>query len=120
MSIGLSLYRGLAARGRALRFCTSIGSNGWHARRVGHNPTLICPGVLPELAGYLKRVNAGCLPPGLLVARAMDRAMMRPAERDRELVARLTAQRARLDKSDVMGIRGLAAAEEARLVGHKS
>jgi hypothetical protein len=41
----------------------------------------------------------------------MDHAMMRPAERDRELVARLAAQRARLDKSDVMGIGRFAAAQ---------
>jgi hypothetical protein len=67
--------------------------------------------VLPELAGDLERINARCLPPGLLVARAMDRAMMRPAERDRELVARLAAHRARLHKSDVMGVRRLAAAQ---------
>jgi hypothetical protein len=54
--------------------------------------------VLPELAGDLNGVNAGGLPPGLLVARAMDRAMMRPAERHREFIARLAAERARLNK----------------------
>jgi hypothetical protein len=34
----------------------------------------------------------------------MDRAMMRPAERHGELIAGLAAQRARLHKSDVMGV----------------
>jgi hypothetical protein len=47
----------------------------------------------------------------------MDRAMMRSAERHRELVARLAAQRARLHKSDVMGVRRLAAAQQAGLLG---
>src|SRR5262245_45233594 len=47
----------------------------------------------------------------------MHRTVMSPTERDRELIADLAAKRARLGKSEVVGIRGLAAAEEARLLG---
>jgi len=37
---------------------------------------IIEPGLSPELTGGLDGVDAGRLPPGLLVARAMHRAMM--------------------------------------------
>jgi hypothetical protein len=46
--------------------------------------------------------------------------MVRAAERHRELIARLAAQRARLHKSDVMGVGGLAAAQQAGLLRNKS
>ena len=41
---------------------------------------IIEPGLPPELPGDLNWVNAGRLPPGLLVAGAMDGAVMRAAE----------------------------------------
>ena len=47
----------------------------------------------------------------------MHRAVMPPTERDCELIADLAAKRARLGKTEVVGIRGLAAAEETRLLG---
>jgi hypothetical protein len=47
----------------------------------------------------------------------MHRTMMSAAEGDRELIADLAAERARLSESQVVGIRGLAAADEARLLG---
>jgi hypothetical protein len=43
--------------------------------------------------------------------------MMPPAQWDRELIADLAAERTRLGKSEVVGVRGLAAAHEARLLG---
>ena len=43
--------------------------------------------------------------------------MMPAAEWDRELIADLAAERAGLGKSEVVGVRGLAAAHEARLLG---
>ena len=43
--------------------------------------------------------------------------MMPATEWDRELIADLAAERARLRESEVMGIRGLAAAHETRLLG---
>src|SRR6516225_165745 len=47
----------------------------------------------------------------------MHGTMMPATERDRELIADLAAERARLGESQVVGIRGLAAADEARLLG---
>ena len=47
----------------------------------------------------------------------MHRTMMPATERDRELIADLAAERARLGKSEVVGVRGLAAAHETRLLG---
>ena len=72
---------------------------------------------LPEPAGNLDRVDAGLPPPRALVARAVDRAMVPSAERDCELVTDLAAQRTRLSESKMVGVRGLAAAHEARLLG---
>ena len=45
--------------------------------------------------------------------------MMRPAERDREFVADLVSEPARLRKPQMVGIAWFAAADEARLFGHK-
>jgi hypothetical protein len=47
----------------------------------------------------------------------MHRPMMPAAEWDRELIADLAAERAGLGKSEVVGVRWLAAADETRLVG---
>src|SRR6516164_5355851 len=47
----------------------------------------------------------------------MQRTMMPATEWDRELIADLAAERARLSKSEVVGVRGLAAAHETRLLG---
>ena len=45
---------------------------------------IIEPGLPPELPGDLNGVDADRLPPGLLVAGAMDRPVMRAADRLRE------------------------------------
>src|SRR5262245_8666050 len=47
----------------------------------------------------------------------MHRPMMPSTERARELIADLAAERARLRQSEVVGIRGLAAAHETCLLG---
>jgi hypothetical protein len=72
--------------------------------------------VLPELARDLDRVDTGGLPPCALVAGTMDRAVMGAAERDRKFVAGLAAERLRLHVPKMMGVRGLAAADEACLL----
>ena len=77
---------------------------------------IIKPGLPPEVAGDPNGIDAGRLPPGLLVASAMDRAVMRAAERDGEFVARLAAERARLHVAQMVGIGWLAATDEARLL----
>src|SRR5207248_1112455 len=55
-------------------------------------------------------------PPRALVARAMHRSMMPATEWDRELIADLAAERTGLGETEVVGIGGLAAADEARLL----
>jgi hypothetical protein len=75
------------------------------------------PGLSPELAGDLDGVDAGRLPPRLLVTDAVDRAVMRAAERDSEFVARFAAERPRLQVTKMMRIGLFAAADETRLLG---
>ena len=77
---------------------------------------IIEPGLSPELTGDLDGVDAGRLPPGLLVAGAMDRAVMRAAERDGEFIADFAAERPRLQVAKMMRIGLFAAADEARLL----
>ena len=79
---------------------------------------IIEPGLSPELTGDLDGVDAGRLPPGLLVAGAMDRAVMRAAERDGELIAHFAAERPRLQVAKMMRIGLFAAADETRLLGN--
>jgi hypothetical protein len=79
---------------------------------------IIEPGLSPELTGDLDGVNANRLPPGLLVAGAMDGAVMRAAERDGEFIAHFAAQRPRLQVAKMMRIGLFAAANEARLLGN--
>jgi hypothetical protein len=78
---------------------------------------IIEPGLSPELTGDLNGIDAGRLPPGLLVAGAMDRAVMRAAERDGEFVACFAAERPWLQVAKMMRIGLFAAADETRLLG---
>src|SRR5262249_22829514 len=71
----------------------------------------------PELPGDHNWIDAGRLPPGLLVAGAMDGAVMRAAERDGEFVARFAAERPRLQVAKMMRIGLFAAADQTRLMG---
>jgi hypothetical protein len=50
----------------------------------------------------------------------MNCAVMRAAEGDGKFITRLAAKRARLHKSDVVGVRGFAAAQHACLLGYKA
>jgi hypothetical protein len=59
------------------------------------------------------------LPPGFLVTSPMNCAMVGAAKRNGEFIAGLAAERARLHKSNVMRVRGLAAAQHARLLGYE-
>jgi hypothetical protein len=52
--------------------------------------------LLPKLAGDFDWINAGLLPPSLLVADTVNCAVVGTAQRDREFIARLAAKRARL------------------------
>jgi hypothetical protein len=75
------------------------------------------PGLSPQLARDPNGIDAGRRPPGLLVADAMDGAMMRAAERDGEFITRFAAERPRLQVAKMMRIRLFAAADEACLLG---
>ena len=79
---------------------------------------IIEPGLPPELTGDLDGVDARRRPPGLLIAGAMDRAMMRAAERDGEFIAGFAAERPRLQVAKMMRIGLFAAADETRLLGN--
>src|SRR5436190_324432 len=79
---------------------------------------IIEPGLSPKLTGDLNGVDAGRLPPGLLVAGTMDRAVMRAAEPDSEFIAHFAAARPRLQIEKMMRIRLFAAADETRLLGN--
>src|SRR5215467_4921376 len=79
---------------------------------------IIEPGLSPELPGDLNGVDAGRLPPGLLVAGAMDGAVMRAAEGYGEFVARFAAEGPWLQVAKMMRIRLFAAADETWLLGN--
>jgi hypothetical protein len=78
---------------------------------------IVEPGLPPELPGDLDWVNAGRLPPGLLVAGVMDRAVMRAAEGHGEFVARFAAECPRLQITKMMRIGLFAPADETCLLG---
>ena len=79
---------------------------------------IIEPGLSPQPTGDLNGVDARRLPPGPLVAGAMDRAVMRAAERDGEFVARFAAKRPWLQVAKMMRIGLFAAADETCLLGN--
>src|SRR5271166_4601398 len=73
------------------------------------------PRVLPEPERDWKRIDVELLPPCGLVTRAMQLAVMDPADRDDELVADPVSKGTRLCKRKVVRIRRHAAAHKARL-----
>jgi hypothetical protein len=60
----------------------------------------------PERTGGGRRINASLLPPCLLIAMAMDLAMMAPAEWYDEFIASFPPKRPVLCKAQVMRIGG--------------
>jgi hypothetical protein len=75
--------------------------------------------VLPQSLRNNDRIKLNGFPPCCLVATAMEDTMVRAAEGNRKLIADSAPQRARLGKSQVMGIRRPASAQKARLRCHK-
>src|SRR5262245_406078 len=65
-------------------------------------------------------IDAGCLPPGSLIPGAMYRPMVDPAERHGEFIARLAAERTRLEVAQVMRVGWLAPANQAWLLGDRA
>jgi hypothetical protein len=72
---------------------------------------------VPQLFCDRCGIEPSACPPGEFVAIAMDLAMMDTAEWDRVLITDLATQRARLGKTEVVSIRGQAAADHAWLHG---
>src|SRR6266851_4467012 len=75
--------------------------------------------LLPQLAGRLERVDAGCGPPAAFVARAVEFMVVGAAERDRIFVTDLAAKRPSLGEAEVVRIAGLSPTEQAGLRGHE-
>jgi hypothetical protein len=69
----------------------------------------------PQSGGRAQRIEMLSAPPGGLIAAVVDFAMMGAAERHGKFVADLTPQRAELSKAEVMGVGGLASADQAWL-----
>src|SRR6516162_6775387 len=83
-------------------------------RRAGGNPSLVDAHLHPELAGDLKGIDSGRLPPGALVPGPVHLAMVRAAERDGEFIARLAPERTGLGVPKMMRIRWFTATDQTR------
>jgi len=77
-------------------------------------------GVAPKLFCAGECINAGLFPPTEFVTDPMRFAMVSPAKGDNKFIADFASERSRLGESQVVRIRGLAAADEARRLGDRS
>src|SRR5260370_12837054 len=73
--------------------------------------------VSPQLTSNLDRVDADLLPPCPLIADAMNRPVMDPAQGGNEFVAHLPTECTRLHEAQVVGIGWLSPAHETGLLG---
>jgi len=73
-------------------------------------------GFEPKRSRRAGGIDSELMPPGRFVSVTMQFAMVSPAQRDRELVAGFAAERAILCKSKMMGVAGLASADQAGLL----
>src|SRR6476661_4800554 len=81
--------------------------------------TLVRAGFFPKRPSDLDRVDAGALPPGPFVPGPMSGAVVRSTEGYCELITGFAAECAGLDELKMMRIGGLAAAQQARLLGYE-
>ena len=97
----------------------------WQLQRLRGRPdglpilSPIQPRLFPQPAGDFDRFDAGGLPPCALVTHPVNRAVMHAAERHRELIAHLAAERPPLREAQMMRVGGLAAADQAGQLGHE-
>ena len=75
------------------------------------------PTMLPESMRYGDGVDAGVLPPSRLVADPVQKPVMDATKRNRELIAHLAPEGARLHVFEVMRVARPAATDEAGLLG---
>jgi hypothetical protein len=73
----------------------------------------------PQRSSGDGRINPGSAPPCSFVTAAVYFAMVPSTQRNRELIADLATERPALRKTQVMGIRRAAVANQARLLGHE-
>jgi hypothetical protein len=71
----------------------------------------------PKHARSGGRINAGLVPPDGFIPAAMHLAVMPPAQRNRKLVADLSAERRRLHKAQMVSIGGPTTTDQTRLLG---
>src|SRR6516162_9551106 len=108
---------------RALRMCTIVVSNNIrcdgicvrHWRRF-----VICPRLLPKPECDGKRINVEPPPPCELITRAMQLAVMDPADWNDEFVAYAASERSWLCEGEMVRIRRHPATDEARLPQYES
>ena len=74
----------------------------------------------PEPARGVDRLDASSRPPIYFLAGPVQLTVMRPAQRHRKFIADLSTESARLRKTQMVRVAGLAAADEAGLFGHKA
>src|SRR5258708_7468881 len=74
----------------------------------------------PQLTSDLDRIYADLLPPRAFIAGTVSRAVMGPAQGDREFVAHFSAERPRLHEAKMVGIGRLSPTYEAGALGNKS
>jgi hypothetical protein len=70
----------------------------------------------PQQSRGLSGINLGIAPPRGFITMAMDFTVVASAKRDGELVADFAAECAALCEAEMVGIAGLAAADQARLL----
>ena len=73
----------------------------------------------PQCAGGDSRIDPGVLPPSGFVAAMMHLAMVSSTQGNGELITDLTAECTALRKSQVVGIRRSATANETRVLGNR-
>ena len=84
---------------------------------------ICCPSgmsLFPELPCDRQRIEVESIPPGHLISRLVQLPVMTTAKRDRKLVAHLDAERARLGEAEMVGIAGVAPADDAGLGCNKT
>jgi hypothetical protein len=80
-------------------------------RRSGRCLVFWKAGLAPQHLGDLDRIQSQAAPPGSLIAATVCLPVVQTAERNRELIAHLAAQRADLGEAQVVRLRGFSASE---------